>query len=49
MGSNKITVANPDVQIRGGVGWGGGGSQKKIFFFGPSVCSKNKGEGNVWA
>ena len=36
MGSNKITVANPDVQIRGGVGWGGGGGvSKKNFFFRP--------------
>ena len=35
MGSNKITVANPDVQIRGGVGWGGGGVSKKNFFFRP--------------
>ena len=41
-------MANPDVQIRGG-GGGGGGPKKKFFFFGPSVWSKNKGEGNVWA
>ena len=42
-----ITVADPDLQIRGVGGGGGKGVSKKIFSaFQASVWSKNKGEGS---